>query len=235
MAELLDTFRSAAPAEWPTPRSLTLTAGRRTRLQACLAHAGSRAALLKHLRQALAQVPPWFRSTYPVRPDGSRRPSHQFFDLLFRATAAERDGGPEAWHVFAWSEAGAPDPGAPPVGSGSGQAASAGALNPGGESDLQRAQRLFGWGGSSWLLRDIEALQIPLAERRRLTALLESQGQGIAGAGASQFAEASEPMEPKESRASCPAPTTPKGRHRPVADRDHGRSGQACAAFVERP
>lgn len=235
MAELLDTFRSAAPAEWPTPRSLTLTTGRRTRLKACLAHAGSRAALVRHLRLALAQVPPWFRSTYPVRPDGSRRPSHQFFDLLFRATAADRDGGPEAWHVFAWSEAGSPDPGAVHLASGSGQAASPGALRPGGESDLHRAQRLFGWGGSSWLLRDIEALQIPLAERRRLTALLESQGQGIAGAGASQFAEPSEPMEPKESPASCPAPTTPKGRHRPVVERDHGRPGQACAAFVERP
>lgn len=235
MDELLDTFRSAAPPEWPTPRSLTLTAGRRSRLQSCLAHAGSRGALLKHLRLALAQVPPWFRSTYPVRPDGSRRPSHQFFDLLFRATAADRDGGPEAWHVFAWSEAGSPDPGSAPIERGSGQAPSAAALTPGGESDLHRAQRLFGWGGSSWLLRDIEALQIPLAERRRLTALLESQGQGIAGAGASQFAEASEPMEAKEPPTSCPAPTTPKGRHRPVAERDHGRPGEACDAVRDRP
>jgi hypothetical protein len=150
-------------------------------------------------------VPPWFRSTYPVRPDGSRRPSHQFFDLLFRATAADRDGGPEAWHVFAWSEAGCPETGAAPVERESGQAPSAGALIPGGESDRQRAQRLFGWGGSSWLLRDIEALQIPLAERRRLTSLLESQGQGSPGAGALQFAE------PPES-APSPPPKPPLSR-----------------------
>jgi hypothetical protein len=178
LAELLATFRSAAPAEWPLPRQLTLTAGRRAKLQAALAHAGGPEALHQQLRTALEQVPPWFRSTYPTRPDGSRRPSHQFFDLLFRAAAAERDGGPEAWHVFAWSEAGGQPP-SPGV-----------ALPPGGaESDGQRAQRLFCWGGSHWLMREIEALQLPLAERRRLTALLESGGQGTAGAGALQFAD----------------------------------------------
>ena len=178
LAELLATFRSAAPAEWPLPRQLTLTAGRRAKLQAALAHAGGPEALHQQLRTALEQVPPWFRSTYPSRPDGSRRPSHQFFDLLFRAAAAERDGGPEAWHVFAWSEAGGQPP-SPGV-----------ALPPGGaESDGQRAQRLFCWGGSHWLMREIEALQLPLAERRRLTALLESGGQGTAGAGALQFAD----------------------------------------------
>jgi hypothetical protein len=42
-------------------------------------------------------------------------------------------------------------------------------------------------------MREIEALQLSLAERRRLTALLEQQGQGTPGAGAVQFAEPPEP------------------------------------------
>ena len=224
LADLLDAFRGAAPAEWPTPRSLTLTPGRRSRLQGCLAHVGSREALVEQLRSALAQMPPWFRTTYPVRPDGSRRPSHQFFDLLFRASASERDGGPEAWHVFAWSEAASLAPAAAPAQGGSvqpigaslrpaapGPAPSVEIQTPAAESDLQRAQRLFGWGGASWLLRDIEALQIPLAERRRLTALLESQGQGTAGAGALQFAEPCEPLEewPDPSAAKTPQRAAP--------------------------
>ncbi len=189
LADLLATFRSAAPAEWPRPGSLTLTSGRRSRLKGALAHAGNKQALQDHLRKALEHVPPWFRSTYPLRPDGSRRPSHQFFDLLFRAAASERDGGPEAWHVFAWSEAA--ERSAPPgAGPGPGSAV---VEATGSESDVQRAQRLFGWGGSSWLLREIEALQLSLAERRRLTALLEHQGQGTPGAGALQFADPPEP------------------------------------------
>jgi hypothetical protein len=143
-------------------------------------------------------VPPWFRSTYPLRPDGSRRPSHQFFDLLFRASAAERDGGPEAWHVFAWSKAAkCSAPVRAVAGTGALEAAAS-------ESDAQRAQRLFGWGGSSWLMREIEALQLSLAERRRLTALLESQGQGTPGAGALQFADPPEPPEPNPSPPSSP-------------------------------
>jgi hypothetical protein len=189
LADLLDTFRSAAPAEWPRPGRLTLTSGRRSRLKGALAHAGNKQALQEHLRIALEHVPPWFRSTYPLRPDGSRRPSHQFFDLLFRAAAAERDGGPEAWHVFAWSEAA--ERSAPP-GAGPGPG-SAMVEATGSESDAIRAQRLFGWGGSSWLMREIEALQLSLAERRRLTALLEHQGQGTPGAGALQFADPPEP------------------------------------------
>ena len=188
LADLLATFRSAAPAEWPRPGSLTLTPGRRSRLKGALAHAGSHQALQEHLRKALEHVPPWFRSTYPLRPDGSRRPSHQFFDLLFRAAASERDGGPEAWHVFAWSEAAECSA---PVRPGAGNSATGEATAC--ESDAQRAQRLFGWGGSSWLMREIEALQLSLAERRRLTALLEHQGQGIPGAGALQFADPPEP------------------------------------------
>ena len=207
LADLLDTFRSAAPAEWPRPGSLTLTPGRRSRLKGALAHAGSHQALQEHLRQALEHVPPWFRSTYPLRPDGSRRPSHQFFDLLFRASAAERDGGPEAWHVFAWSEAAERSA---PVGAVAGPG-NAVVEATGSESDAQRAQRLFGWGGSSWLMREIEALQLSLAERRRLTALLEHQGQGTPGAGALQFADPPDPPDPPEPVPS-PPPSPPMSR-----------------------
>jgi len=202
LVDLLATFRSAAPAEWPRPGSLTLTPGRRSRLKGALAYAGSHQALQEHLRQALEHVPPWFRNTYPLRPDGSRRPSHQFFDLLFRAGAAERDGGPEAWHVFAWSEAAERSA---PVGAVAGPGALEATAS---ESDAQRAQRLFGWGGSSWLMREIEALQLSLAERRRLTALLEHQGQGTPGAGALQFADSPEPPEPTLS----PSPSPPMSR-----------------------
>ena len=203
LADLLATFRSAAPAEWPRPGSLTLTPGRRSRLKGALAHAGNKQALQEHLRIALEHVPPWFRSTYPLRPDGSRRPSHQFFDLLFRASAAERDGGPEAWHVFAWSEAAERSA---PVGPTDGHSAPVEATAT--ESDAMRAQRLFGWGGSSWLMREIEALQLSLAERRRLTALLEHQGQGTPGAGALQFADPPDPPEPAPS----PSPSPPVSR-----------------------
>jgi len=200
LADLLATFRSAAPAEWPRPCSLTLTTGRRSRLKGALAHAGNKQALQEHLRIALEHVPPWFRSTYPLRPDGSRRASHQFFDLLFRAAASERDGGPEAWHVFAWSEAAECSA---PVGAVAGPG-SAGVEATASESDAQRAQRLFGWGGSSWLMREIEALQLSLAERRRLTALLEDQGQGTPGAGALQFADPPDPPEPAPSLSPSP-------------------------------
>jgi hypothetical protein len=202
LVDLLATFRSAAPPEWPRPGSLTLTPGRRSRLKGALAHAGNKQALQEHLRKALEHVPPWFRSTYPLRPDGSRRPSHQFFDLLFRASAAERDGGPEAWHVFAWSEAAeCSAPVRAVAGTGALEAAAS-------ESDAMRAQRLFGWGCSSWLMREIEALQLTLAERRRLTALLEHQGQGTPGAGALQFAEPPDPPEPPPS----PPPNPPMPR-----------------------
>ena len=63
LADLLDTFRSAAPAEWPRPGRLTLTSGRRSRLKGALAHAGSDQALQEHLRKALEHVPPWYRES----------------------------------------------------------------------------------------------------------------------------------------------------------------------------
>jgi hypothetical protein len=124
----------------------------------------------------LGAVPAWFRATYPVRPDGSRRPAYQFFDLLLRASAAERDCGVEAWHLFAWSE-------------GSGGGGANGARQE--ESELQRARRLLRWslGSQIWCCQGIEALRLPLPERRRLAALLEAHGEGVAGTGASQFAD----------------------------------------------
>ncbi|MFM7237943.1 MAG: hypothetical protein ACKOYK_14520, partial [Cyanobium sp.] len=53
--------------------------------------------------------------------------------------------------------------------------------------------RLFRWNCYDWLISDIEALHLPLAERRRLTALLEADGRGTPGAGAIQFADPPEP------------------------------------------
>ena len=100
---LLAALRETAPPEWPTPERLTASRERRSRLRQALEHAGSAEALERRLRAALGAVPVWFRHTYPVRPDGSRRPAYQFFDLLLRASAAERDCGVEAWHLFAWS------------------------------------------------------------------------------------------------------------------------------------
>jgi len=172
---LLATFRDAAPHEWPAPERLTPSRGRRSRLLQALEHAGSAEALERRLRAALGAVPPWFRHTYPVRPDGSRRPAYQFFDLLLRASAAERDCGVEAWHLFAWSEAGG------------GLSAQAISANPSSETDLQRAQRLFAWDSGRWLSIGIEALALTGEEKQRLASLLEEQGQGIAGTAAHQF------------------------------------------------
>ncbi len=184
LADVLATFRRAAPREWPAPRALTLTPGRRSRLLQALAHAGSHLALQQHLQTALEHIPPWFRSTYPTRPDGSRRPSHQFVDLLFRAAASEREGGPEAWPVFAWSEAALqrplpdePGTAAQPAGAGGG--------------DLERARQLFYWDTHHWCGIGIAALELSLAEKRRLTGLLEASGYGVTGTAERQYAEPS--------------------------------------------
>jgi hypothetical protein len=190
LARLLAAFQAAKPPEWPSPSALTLSPGRKGKLQAALRYAGSADALLQRLQTALAHVPPWYRSTYPVRPDGSRRPSHQFFDLLFRATGDEREGGLEAWHLFAWSEAGARATEAPSGTDGTGGTAQ-GHSAP--ETDLERAKRLFRWNCHDWLMREVEAIRLPLSERRRLTALLEADGRGTPGAGAIQFADPPEP------------------------------------------
>ena len=184
LADVLATFRRAAPREWPAPRALTLTPGRRSRLLQALAHAGSHLALQQHLQTALEHIPPWFRSTYPTRPDGSRRPSHQFVDLLFRAAASEREGGPEAWPVFAWSEAALQRP-LPDEPGTAGQPADA----CGG--DLERARQLFYWDTHHWCGIGIAALELSLAEKRRLTGLLEASGYGVTGTAERQYAEPS--------------------------------------------
>jgi hypothetical protein len=139
-------------------------------------------------------VPPWFRHTYPVRPDGSRRPAYQFFDLLLRASAAERDCGVEAWHLFAWSEGGLGH-GAPPATPGAGsplphhQAIGGGSTTGAEQQDLEVARRWFSWGAGQWSIRDIRAFKVGAAEQRRLTGLLETAGLGIPGTGALQFAD----------------------------------------------
>jgi hypothetical protein len=181
---LLAVFHAAKPAEWPSPKSLTLSPGRRGKLQAALRYAGSADALLQRLQTALAHLPPWFRSTYPVRPDGSRRPSHQFFDLLFRATGDEREGGLEAWHLFAWSEAGARASETSWGTDGTAQG------HPTQETDLQKAKRLFYWDSTHWCAIGIPALELPMAEKRRLTTLLEEEGIGRPGTAATQYADA---------------------------------------------
>jgi len=189
---LLDAFRAAAPREWPAPERLTPSRERRSRLRQALEHAGSLDALEARLRAALGAVPVWFRHTYPVRPDGSRRPAYQFFDLLLRASAAERDCGVEAWHLFAWSEAG----GGPPE--------HVNSASPIAETDLQRAQRLFAWDSSQWISIGIEAMALPSEEKQRLTSLLEAQGEGMAGTAARQFGPPS-PTEPQPGPQPSPA------------------------------
>lgn len=184
---LLAVFHAAKPAEWPSPKALTLSPGRRGKLQAALRYAGSADALLQRLQTALAHVPPWYRSTYPVRPDGSRRPSHQFFDLLFRATGDEREGGLEAWHLFAWSEAGARASETSWGADGTGGTAQG---HPTQETDLQKAKRLFYWDSTHWCAIGIPALELPMAEKRRLTTLLEEEGIGRPGTAATQYADA---------------------------------------------
>lgn len=214
LAAVLETYRQHKPAEWPAPGALTLTSGRRARLQKALAHAGSSDALLQRLHTALEQVPPWFRRTYPQRPDGSRRPAHQFVDLLFRATASESDCGPEAWHLFAWSEAGARGPGHT-----GGMDAST--VEP--ESDLSLARRFFTWDCTRWYVTDIQAMLLPVSERRRLTGLLEAAGQGVPGTGALQFPDPMEdPEEPPAAwgaqerlEGSCAASDSPMGPSAP--------------------
>jgi hypothetical protein len=178
LADLLVCFKRGCPAEWAAPQRLSLTRGRSARLRRALEHAGGTAALMARLEQALAQVPPWFRRTYPLLPDGSRRPSHQFFDLLFRATGAERDAGPEAWHLFAWSEStqALPRPEA---------AASGSATNP----ELERALALLAWDGHHWRGQGVEALQLSRDEKRRLAERLEAAGYGQRGAAARQYGE----------------------------------------------
>jgi hypothetical protein len=197
---LVAAFQETAPPEWPTPERLTPSRERRCRLRQALEHAGSAEALESRLRAALTAVPAWYRSTYPVRPDGERRPAYQFFDVLFRASAAERDCGVEAWHLFSWSEGGSA---AAPWGAGA---------RPGGEpeSDLQRARRLLEWESCRWCAIGIEGIGLPQEEKRRLACLLEERGFGIAGTAARQYGP---PLEPT---ADARAPASIKPRHNPV-------------------
>ncbi len=173
---LVAAFRQAAPAQWPAPERLTASRERRSRLRQALEHAGSPEALEQRLRAALGAVPSWYRQTYPVRPDGSRRPAYQFFDLLFRATAAERECGVEAWHLFAWSE-----------GAGSAAAASGPGENGSAESELQRARRLLQWESCQWVAIGIEGIALPREEKRHLASLLEEQGFGSPGTAKRQY------------------------------------------------
>ncbi|MCS5700779.1 hypothetical protein NZK32_17190 [Cyanobium sp. FGCU-52] len=177
-AELLACFQRHCPAEWTAPQRLSLTRGRSARHRRALEHAGGSAALLARLELALAQVPPWFRRTYPLLPDGSRRPSHQFFDLLFRATGAERDAGPEAWHLFAWSESRSAV--TRPEAAAGGSAA---------DPELERALALLAWDGHHWRGQGVAALQLSRGEKRRLAELLEAAGYGQSGAAARQYGE----------------------------------------------
>jgi hypothetical protein len=157
------------------------------------------------------------RTTYPQRPDGSRRPAHQFFDVLFRAAASERDCGVEAWHLFAWSEAAA-------------ESAPMGPRSKGAD-ELEQARRLFRWECFQWRGQGVAALRLSLAERRHLTGLLEAAGEGIPGTGASQFADPETDPDPeappgtagdlsapiRPSRASAPsAPATAPPPDRPL-------------------
>jgi len=194
---LLAAFRAAAPQEWPAPERLTPSRERRTRLHQALDHAGSLDTLEARLRAALGAVPVWFRHTYPVRPDGSRRPAYQFFDLLLRASAAERDCGVEAWHLFAWSE-GARLQSRPHAS----------------EPLLERAQRLLRWDSDHqmWSCCGAEALRLPLAERRQLAEQLEAEGLGVAGTAARQFAEPEAPSPgPAAALLSSPEPPMAQG------------------------
>ncbi len=178
LAELLACFQRGCPVEWIAPQRLSFTRGRSARLRRALEHAGGTAALMARLELALAQVPPWFRRTYPHLPDGSRRPAHQFFDLLFRATGAERDAGPEAWHLFAWSESSSavirPE-----------AAAGGSAADP----ELERALALLAWDGHHWRGQGVAALQLSRDEKRRLAERLEAAGYGQRGAAARQYGE----------------------------------------------
>jgi hypothetical protein len=179
-------------------------------LRQALEYAGSAEALERRLRAALAHVPPWFRTTYPVRPDGSRRPSYQFFDLLLRASAAERDCGVEAWHLFAWSEgARAPSMAAGPDAGGAA------------ESDLQRARRLLEWDSCQWCSIGIEGAGLPRQEKRRLASLLEERGLGIAGTAERQYGPPSAAVGLAPTRASIKpqTPVPPDGLH-PVEPSD---------------
>ena len=49
--------------------------------------------------------------------------------------------------------------------------------------------RLFRWECFQWRCQGVAALRLSLAERRELTGLLETAGEGIPGTGAEQFAD----------------------------------------------
>jgi len=200
LAGLLACFQRHCPAEWSAPQALSLTGSRRARLRRALEHAGGAPELLTRLERALAQVPPWFRLTYPQLPDGSRRPSHQFFDLLFRAGAQDRDAGPEAWHLFAWSES---PPGPPCTAEHRPEATG---IGPAADPELERAMALLAWDGHHWRGQGVEALQLSRSEKRRLAERLEAAGYGQKGAAARQYAEPDPPADPPSTDPPPPGP-----------------------------
>lgn len=198
LQDLLGAFQTHCPAAWTAPQTLTPSAGRLAKLRVALAHAGGQHLLRQRLIQALAKVPPWFLSTYPQRPDGSRRPPHHFFDLLFRAPGQERDCGPEAWHLFAWGQESPAkaDLSQQGIGPGKDQAGATKSSNQVEDPELQRARRLFYWDTHNWCAVGIEALELSLNQKRQLTESLEQAGLGIAGTAARQYADNAPSLPP---------------------------------------
>ncbi|MFM7676734.1 MAG: hypothetical protein ACKO5F_14415 [Synechococcus sp.] len=172
LARFSAVYEQHRPASWPvySPRGRGLS----TRLRQAIAHAGGEEAFWSCLERALAQVPAFWRSTYPQGRSGA-----QCAAVLFCVDRHCNGLGVEFWHVFLWSQAGTENASAPGI-SGAGDA----------DSDLARADRLLLWDGHRWRGQGVEALKLASAEKRRLAELLEARGQGIPGTAAEQFAGA---------------------------------------------
>lgn len=174
------------PPSWPAyqPRGTALL----RKLRLALRQAGGAEALAAALTTALAAMPPFWRHTYPQGRSGA-----ECMAVLFHSDRACAGLGVEFWHLFRWADAAragaTPEAAAPSTAQATaGAVPTASADGPYGPL-LHRAQRLFLWESGQWRGQGTEALRLSLAEKRALTQLLESHGQGIAGTAARQFAE----------------------------------------------
>jgi len=172
LMQFCNTYNSHKPRAWPSyrPRSAALE----TRIRQALQHAGGTETFSAVLTRALAAMPEFWRNTYPRGRSGADCAA-----ALFCADRSNSGLGPEFWHVFTWAAAavGASGPGASGV-----QA----------ESEFNRARRLFVWGDHAWIGQGMEAVKLPLEEKRRLAELLEAAGLGEAGHAARQFQPAAD-------------------------------------------
>lgn len=171
LTQFCNTYNRHRPKAWPSyrPRSAALDG----RLQRAIRHAGGAEPFWAVMVRALHAMPEFWRRTYPEGRSGAECAA-----VLLSSGRSHAGLGPEFWHVFIWG--------------GEAPEAEAQQAQSQADSDFNRARRLFAWGDHAWIGQGMEAVKLPMDEKRRLAELLEAAGFGEAGQAARQFQPAAD-------------------------------------------